>query len=128
MARKKTQEEEAPQAEAQSEAQYAPPASQVDLAERLANGNASSAVLSTAPSAVQEARPVDEEGYVNVDPIYQNHANDTEAPLQAEGDDNPEAQLEREGFGVLPQHSWDAVESDEEESDEPSEPPALPKS
>jgi len=94
------------------EAQYAPPASQVDLEERLASGNASHRVLSTADIAVQEPRPEDVEGYVNVDPIYQNHANHTEAPLQGEG--GPEAQLEAEGFGVLPQHSWPVEEPEPE--------------
>ena len=95
------------------EAQYAPPASQVDLAERLESGNASHRVLSTADIAVQEPRPEDVEGYVNVDPIYQNYANETEKPLQ--GDGGPEGQLEEEGFGVLPQHSW-PVEEPEPES------------
>ena len=94
------------------EAQYAPPASQVDLEERLASGNASHRILSTADIAVQEPRPDDVEGYINVDPIYQNHANDTEAPLQ--GEEGPEAELEKEGFGVLPQHHWETEEPEPE--------------
>lgn len=90
-------------AQQKQKAQYAPPATQVDLEERLANGNESSAVLSTADNykqAVEEdenAREYTVEGnntddYVNVDPIYQTYANETEAPARAE--EGPEADLE----------------------------------
>jgi len=79
-------------------AQYAKPASQVDLEERLANGNKSDKVLSTADSYEGaadsgEARDYrvegnDTEAYIGVAPEYQTYANDTEAPLQ--GDDSAE--------------------------------------
>lgn len=61
---------------------YTKPTSQVDLEERLKRDNES-------PLSVVRAENnhnpfgVDEEAYVNVDPVYQNHANDTEKPLEA---------------------------------------------
>lgn len=89
--------------EKQNQPQYAPPASQVDLEARLANGNQSGNILSTAdsyPEAVEgdeNAREFVVEGnetddYINVDPIYQNYANETEAPYRAT--EGPEADLE----------------------------------
>lgn len=61
---------------------YTKPTSQLDLEARLANDN-------EAPAAVKTLNPSeqgedDEDGYVGTDPIYQNHANDTEAPGEAE--------------------------------------------
>jgi len=111
-------------AEKKKTAEYAPPASQVDLAARLESGNASDAVLSTSDLAVERQAEQEEkagedagrvmqvegndvEGYVAVDPIYANYANETEAPLVGDDEDNPENQLFAEGFGQLPTHSWE---------------------
>lgn len=77
----------------QKKAQYAKPASQVDLEERLENGNQSDKVLSTADSyegaADEGGRDFavegnDLDGYVGVSPEYQNYANETEAPVEAD--------------------------------------------
>lgn len=88
------------------EAVYAPPASQVDLEARLANGNRSDRVLSTADSYVPDTslegrsfkvEDNDTDAYLNTDPIYQNYANETEKPEFAE--DGPESQLEAVVYG-----------------------------
>lgn len=78
----------------QQKAQYAKPASQVDLEERLAKGNASDKVLSTAEVRRGEEVPEDgrdyrvegneTDGYVGVSPEYATYANETEAPLQSD--------------------------------------------
>lgn len=113
-------------------AEFAPPASQVDLAERLESGNASDRVISTSPEyfrRMEEADDPDEgrvmqvegndvSGFVGVDPIYANYANETEKPGVAEGDDNPEAALEEANFGQLPQHSWEIDEETQAKLDE----------
>lgn len=61
---------------------YSKPTSQVDLEARLKNGNAAA----TLTDPINPGMPDVEAGnlYVGTDPIYQNHANDTEAPLQAD--------------------------------------------
>jgi hypothetical protein len=83
----------------EEKAQYAAPGSQVDLQRRQDNDNKSDRVLSTAdnyePVEQGEAREFVVEGndqsqYIGTDVIYANYANETEAPLKAEGDDNPE--------------------------------------
>jgi len=103
------------------EANYEPPASQVDLERRQESGNASDRVLSTSDEyARRQAEKSDDEkdagvrsfavegndldNYVGVDPIYQNYANESEAPLKAE--DGPEQVLE------------EAVEEEEEKQKE----------
>lgn len=78
-----------------SKAEYSKPASQVALEEAQKDGFASGKVLSTAkeykaPEDDGNARDFtggadDTEKYVGVDPIYQNHANDTEAPGKGSG-------------------------------------------
>lgn len=75
-------------------AQYAKPASQVDLEERLANGNESSRVLSTSDSYKgagdegdgRDFRVEDNDvtEYVGTSPEYATYANETEAPLKSE--------------------------------------------
>jgi hypothetical protein len=86
-------------ADKEEKAQYEAPASQVDLKRRQDNDNKSDRVLSTSdeydPQELGEAREFVVEGndqsqYIGTDPIYANYANETEAPLKAEGDDNPE--------------------------------------
>lgn len=76
-------------------AEYAKPASQVDLEARQERGMASDAVLSTADS--YEA-PEDEggrefavegndtDGYIGAGPEYRTYANETEAPLSSDED------------------------------------------
>lgn len=61
------------------EAVYTRPTSQVDLEERLKADNRLGAPVENA-----KPKPVSDDGYVGVDPIYQNHANDTDAPHQAD--------------------------------------------
>ena len=99
-------------------ANYEPPASQVDLADRLERDNESRRKVSTAPGG----RPQDEDDgqardygenagdpeYLGTDVMYQNHANDTEKPGRAEGGDNPEELLEDEAYG----ESVDSSDSD----------------
>lgn len=59
-----------------------PSTAALDMERRLADDNApTTGLLTVNPAGAQEAA---EEGYVGTDPIYQNHANDTEAPLAAE--------------------------------------------
>lgn len=80
------------------EAQYAAPGSQVDLQRRQDNDNKSDRVLSTSdeysPVEYGEGRDFRVEGneveqYIGTSPEYATYANETEAPLKAEGD-NPE--------------------------------------
>lgn len=84
---------------AEKKAQYAAPGSQVDLERRQANDNKSDRVLSTSdeydPQELGEARSYLVEGndvtnYIGTSPEYATYANETEAPGQGEGDDNPE--------------------------------------
>lgn len=78
---------------------YEKPASQVDLEARIANGNASNQVVidSNEYRRRKESGELedvagrdftvegnDTSGYVGVDPIYQNYANETEAPMKAD--------------------------------------------
>ena len=93
--------------EKKEKANYILPNSQVDLEERLAKGNASDRVISTS----DDHKPADDDGngrefalednnldgYVGVDPIYQTYANETDAPLRADG--GPEAELEAFIYG-----------------------------
>ena len=101
----------------EGEANYELPASQVDLQARLENGNKSDRILSTAdiyeaPEDDENARDYrvegnDTENYLNVDPMYQNYANDTEAPHLSE--EGPEADLE------------DLLRGESESEDQPDE-------
>ena len=59
--------------------QYSKPTSQVDLEERQKKDYVPPAVLTQG-----EDQPVSENGYIGVDPIYQNFANETEAPFAVE--------------------------------------------
>lgn len=91
--------------------EYTRPASQLDLEARLERDNES-------PLAVVRAenrRDVfgEDEPYVNVDPIYQNHANDTEAPLEAEEgvDKDAEDAFRESAAGKESDHSQDQQRS-----------------
>lgn len=65
---------------------YTKPAAQLDLERRLADDYVSPHVLAKGqnPSETGAYTP-DDEGYVGTNEEYKNHANDTEAPLAAEG-------------------------------------------
>lgn len=78
-----------------SKAEYAKPASQLDLEARQERGNASDAVLMT--SDVYEAPEDDDgrefavegndtDGYIGAGPEYRTYANETEAPLSSDED------------------------------------------
>lgn len=109
-------------------AQYAKPASQVDLEERLENGNKSSAVLSTADSYEPakdsgdgrdfrvEDNEIDE--YVGTSPEYATYANETEAPLAGK-DDSAESQVFKsfaDGLNPSVPEGWSASDDDEDET------------
>ena len=112
-------------ANSKQKAQYAPPSSQVDLEERLENGNASGAVLSTADSYQP---PKDDEGgrdyrvegneigqYVGTSPEYATYANETEQPLRAEDSVENEV-FEKFAEGQNPQvpEGWEPGEAEAE--------------
>ena len=116
-------------------AQYAKPASQVDLEERLEKDNASNKVLSTAE--VRRGEEVSNDGrtyavegnkldgYVGVSAEYATYANETEAPLVGESEDSAEAQVfdsfatqlnELETTGRIGEDSNEVDEKEEEEA------------
>ncbi len=88
----------------EQEAQYTPPASQVDLEQRLKVGNASSRVLSTSdvkppPVEDDEGRTFAVEGndtddYFGTSAEYRTYANETDAPHRSE--EGPESELEEQ--------------------------------
>ena len=64
---------------------YTKPTSQTDLEARLESEKNGENPFALASSTVNPGTPDETDGlYVGTDPIYQNHANDTEAPLQAQ--------------------------------------------
>lgn len=70
-----------------TEANYTKPASQLDLEARQADD------YEVPSKLTQGTEPeLSKNGYVGVDPIYQNHANSTEGPIEADGD-NPEIKV-----------------------------------
>lgn len=79
-------------------AEYAKPASQLDMEARLESGNKSTRVLSTAdayeaPEETNDGRDMrveknDVTKYVGTDPIYQNYAEETHQPLVGDGVDD----------------------------------------
>jgi hypothetical protein len=76
-------------AEEKKEAQYEKPTSQLDLEARQAEGYVppSQLVQPNDPGVT----PFDRGGYVGVDPVYQNAANETERPIRA--DEGAEAEV-----------------------------------
>lgn len=74
-----------------TEANYTKPATQLDLEARNEEGY----VPSTQLKKGQDGEP-SKNGYVGVDPIYQNHASHTEAPMK--GDEGIEQELLNENF------------------------------
>lgn len=116
--------------QSKGKAQYAKPATQVDLEERLANGNASFKVLSTAENApvpdpdevagqsyAVEGNELD--GYIGTSPEYMTYANDTEKP--GVGEDNVEEDV-AEFF--LERMENAQPEKEDVEAEEPEEPEA----
>lgn len=99
-------------------ARYSKPASQVDLEERQKSKNESSLRLVRASDA-----PLSDNGYVGVDTVYQNAANDTERPRQAKG---PEAKVFSEFLAddaEYPALDADADDDEEEDAQTPNTPP-----
>lgn len=75
---------------------YEKPTQQVDLEERLKDDYVPAAVLTVAEDPVVTS----ENGYVAVDPIYQNFANETDKPFAAEK--GPEKKLEEGAVSGTP--------------------------
>lgn len=106
---------------------YEKPSSQLDLEARQKKGYKPSSVL------IQGEDPqVSDNGYIGVDEVYQNYANDTEAPLRAE--DGPEAKIEAnflsDDADVTAGRTEDGESSDDDEEEELGSPsgPAAPSS
>jgi hypothetical protein len=103
---------------------YSKPTSQIDLEERTKDGYVPSGQL------LQGTDPQPAEtGFVGVDPIYQNYANETEKPLLAEkGAESKFEQLAYADevdtdFGATPAGEAEA-EAEKEEKDETTQSPA----
>lgn len=117
--------------------QYAKPASQVDLEERLKNGNRSQAILSTADS-FEPAKPGEErsyavegnklDGYVGVSGEYATYANETEAPLAGKGVEQDVLESFGESYAGAKPGATEASEVEEEEKEkETPKPSPAPK-
>jgi hypothetical protein len=78
-----------------AEAQYAPPASQVDLERRQAIERGESPDEDT-PGRDFRVEGNEVSGYYGVDPAYATYANETEAPLRTT--EGPEAQVEKRAY------------------------------
>lgn len=106
-------------------AQYAKPASQVDLEERLANGNRSFRELSTSDTFTgaeddgkgrdYRVKGNDTSAYVGTDPMYQNYANKTEKP-GASPEESVEGQIFAEFDEAL--HREPVAKDDDEDVEE----------
>lgn len=101
------------------EVTYTKSTAQVDLETRLANDNATSAnakVLNPGYGDVESGHL-----YLGTNPEYQNHANDTEAPYQADG--GPDEAAEQSALGAYDsrQVKEDAANLDENERLDPQE-------
>ena len=115
-------------------AQYAKPASQLDLEARLENGNKSDRVLSTSdnyepPTDSGDGRDFrvednDISEYVGVSPEYATYANETEAPLASDEEDSAEQQVFdafADGLNPTVPEGWSASETEEETTAEPAD-------
>lgn len=107
--------------------EYTKPADRLWQEAQEKNGNASSSVLSTfsdeAPKGDGKERELTVEGnqtdaYVGTDPIYQNYANETEAPLGSEK--GVEAKLEDRIIDTVPSVPSKEAAKDEEAGDKDS--------
>lgn len=119
-----------------AKASYSKPTSQLDLEARQKADYVPPGVVKKS-----EDQGLSDNGYIGVDPIYQNHANDTEAPIQSEK--GPEAKIfnnhytddvdfgstgSEEGFDA----GWSAADAevpddDEDESEDEEESPNPPE-
>ena len=107
-----------------AKANYEKPASLVDLEERQKKDYVPMGVL--VPGTDREQS---DNGYVNVDPIYQTFANETEKPFAAES--GAEAKVEKNYFSDDVDFDAAATVKGESEEDEPEEeeeetPPPAP--
>lgn len=107
-----------------AKAQYSKPTSQVDLEARQKSDYVPSTVLN------QGSDPeLSENGYVGVDPIYQNAANVTEQPIEASG--GAEAKVfdqylsETAEYPELPEDEDDDAEDGSESQTPPAGAPSL---
>lgn len=106
---------------------YEKPASQLDLEARQKKDYVSPSVLTQGVD-----REPSENGYVNVDPVYQNYANETERPYLAEK--GAEAEVEKAYYSEDVDTSAGAAEDgegeeeEEEEEDKKEETPSTPSS
>lgn len=102
---------------------YSKPASQVDLEERQSKDYVPPAQL------LQGKDPEPSKtGFVGVDAVYQNYANDTEAPRKAEG--GPEAKVEKNAYDKDADFEYGKtedgeVEEEDEDEDSSSNPPST---
>jgi hypothetical protein len=94
---------------------YEKPTSQVDLERRLKDDYVSPSVLGQAVDPVLES----ENGYVGVDPIYQNFANETEKPYASEK--GVEKKLEAPYYGDKTDFDKGATPEGEAEAEEQEE-------
>lgn len=76
-------------AKEKAKAEYSRPTSQEDLETRLKDDYVPSSQL----AGSTDVSPLDRGGFVGVDPVYQNAANEIDRPMQAK--DGPEAELMR---------------------------------
>lgn len=79
-------------ATAKEKVEYTKSAAQLDLERRMENDNESPLAVSNLAVSRAGVFGEDEDAYVNVDPVYQNHANDTEKPLKADSGVNKKAE------------------------------------
>lgn len=100
------------------EAVYTKPTSQRDLEARLEVENEREDSKVVGPKNPDDFT---EEGYIGVDPIYQNHANDTEAPIKA--DEGPEAKVVEQYRESVLSHLEESGSSEEKPAEEKSEEP-----
>lgn len=113
---------------ARKKAEYAKPASQLDLEARLENDNRSPRILTTSENYVapegDEGRDMRVEGnktdnYIGTDPMYQNYAEETHAPKAGSGVDDKVAKSFVENSNPNPEPSVkDEPEGDDEEEEE----------
>lgn len=104
-----------------AKARYSRPTSQVDLEERLKNDNAAPAVLKDTNPAESTAYYT-KTGFVGTDPVYQNYANETDAPRKAEDgpDKLAEEYVEKQVMGTVSSNETPATKITSDEQAKPS--------
>lgn len=106
---------------------YSKPTSQQDLERRLEKDNEAETLLTGVNPAEQDHLVSD--GYVGVDPVYQNHANDTDKPRASE--DGAEKKAEEAFVASLTATVSESEDDEDDEDDDDLEPvttstPATP--